>query len=923
MFKRMTLILLVVAALVVLVAGFFYMRKATVKDSDPFMAIAMDAAVVGRVNSFTGLLAAMKTESGFWRELGIVMNSHRFAPAVTYLDSVFSSGTVAGELFGSKNLYFSMHPSAKENYDVIFYMPLSTSRNSRVYNDAMKEHLNGHALIRERLYGRVTVYDADFRRDSGLRNLSWATHDGIFILSFSPLLLENAVSQLGSTENLLNDEAFQRVLSTSGRNVEANILFNLNILPGYLSTFAKGPGKEMLSGIGPLGNWAELDLHLRDNAILLNGFSFSDDSPGNYLNIFKDQTPEPSGIESVLPGYASAFLALNLSNIPVFHKNYLSWMAETGKLVRYNEMKDEFKHLTGTYPETAFHSFMEGEVALVLANREETADENSFIVIKTKSQSQTLGVMLGMIGHNAVLTGNVLSSYKSVYHVDRETPFDIYHFPFSNTGGLLFGDVFSACHTSYFCFVDNYLVFGKSAAGLSEFIHSNVLNQTLSSNPHFREFSEYLVSRNNLYFYSNVANSEKLFTSLLNDRLSDNLLNNHESFRKFQAFSLQLSSGRDMIYNNVFIRFSPQVTERSHTRWQTLLDTVADFKPYLLLNHITGERDIFVQDINHTIYLINQAGRILWKKPLTGKIMGNIHQIDYYNNNRFQLMFNTREQIFLVDRNGNDVDRYPIRLPSPATNGISVFDYENNKDYRLFVACEDKSVVVRSKNGNVIDGWNFRGTEHHVRQEIRYFRIEGRDFIVFADRHRVYMLDRRGNTRAIPDRTFPVSTRNETAFEGRTSSSDPRIVLTDTSGGVWHVYFNGKTENLKFGSFSPGHFFEFQDVNANGYKDYIYIDNNILDVFDHNGSRMFRHEFPTAITHGPSYYYFSARDRKLGITASDQGQIYLFNSNGELYDGFPMSGISQFTIGQLQTDQGNFQLLVGSNNNFLYNYTVY
>jgi hypothetical protein len=53
-----------------------------------------------------------------------------------------------------------------------------------------------------------------------------------------------------------------------------------------------------------------------------------------------------------------------------------------------------------------------------------------------------------------------------------------------------------------------------------------------------------------------------------------------------------------------------------------------NFKPYMVKNHNTGENELFVQDILNNIYLINRAGRILWKKKLPEPIISEIFQID-------------------------------------------------------------------------------------------------------------------------------------------------------------------------------------------------------------------------------------------------------------------------------------------------------
>lgn len=80
--------------------------------------------------------------------------------------------------------------------------------------------------------------------------------------------------------------------------------------------------------------------------------------------------------------------------------------------------------------------------------------------------------------------------------------------------------------------------------------------------------------------------------------------------------------------------------------------------------------------------------------------------------------------------------------------------------------------------------------------------------------------------------------------------------------------------------------------------------------------------FPNPISEPPIYFSFSASDRKLGIVDKVDNKIYLLNNTGELYKGFPLDGSTLFSIGYLENTVGQFNLIVGGRNNFLYNYSV-
>ena len=70
------------------------------------------------------------------------------------------------------------------------------------------------------------------------------------------------------------------------------------------------------------------------------------------------------------------------------------------------------------------------------------------------------------------------------------------------------------------------------------------------------------------------------------------------------------------------MNYKDVVREESTTEWETLLDTTAGIKPFFFTNHNTGAKEIFIQDSKNNAYLINAAGRVLWKVPLKEKISG-------------------------------------------------------------------------------------------------------------------------------------------------------------------------------------------------------------------------------------------------------------------------------------------------------------
>ena len=192
---------------------------------------------------------------------------------------------------------------------------------------------------------------------------------------------------------------------------------------------------------------------------------------------------------------------------------------------------------------------------------------------------------------------------------------------------------------SYATFFEGYLVIGESHGSISKFIYDNILNRTLANDLSYREFESTLPSRSAYYFYAVPSKIMDLMPELVNDNIVKGLDKYINSLKKVQAVGLQLSPSNDMIYTTLSLLIEPEIKEEASAQWESLLDTVLYSKPLFFTNHYTGRNEIFVQDLNNNVYLINSAGRILWKLRLSEKIVGDAVMIDYYRNSKYQILF--------------------------------------------------------------------------------------------------------------------------------------------------------------------------------------------------------------------------------------------------------------------------------------------
>ena len=152
----------------------------------------------------------------------------------------------------------------------------------------------------------------------------------------------------------------------------------------------------------------------------------------------------------------------------------------------------------------------------------------------------------------------------------------------------------------------------------------------------------------------------------------------------------------NLLSSDIIIFYDQNSKDNKKEIWNFQLDTTNGNNINIVYNFFTKEYDILVQDSDNIIYMIDNNGNLKWKKSIEEKIIGKISYLDYYKNNKYQFLFNTTNKLFLVDRLGRNVKDYPFKIEGETNLQHSLFDYDDNKDYRIIIA-NDKGKIFNYK----------------------------------------------------------------------------------------------------------------------------------------------------------------------------------------------------------------------------------
>jgi len=888
--KRAAIIFVFVLVSGLAILGYFLHQNSRSLLTDPYKAVSSDAGIIIESIDLKSFINSLTTGQGLFGEIAKISEFKNFNTNLKFLADQLNKPSYQDYLDGSKAL-ISLHLSDRDSVEALLTLAVRQDIRLRQIKEALR--LSGIRKINDTIISGIKTLSLPYTSVKGRDTLFISDISGLMLFTSSSGLMKKAIGQTAMGSDIRISPGFSKIFQASGKN-EDKIFIVFPNLAGFLkNTFKENP---FISAdkFGKLAGSSGCDIYINDNGLILSGYTECD-RENDFLFRYKTAPAALFNSYKILPSSTVLFESM------VFDPAIKAKPSVKPAPQAAAELAAALRQYTGDEITRAY-----------LDIRGRPVSANSVIIYELNNRVHAEKVFLDSFS-SRITQDNIY-----FFRPDDQISIPIYLTPYKGYISAFLEDYPGEPADSCFTFFDNYLITGNSVNTISRLLYDNILNKTLANDMVYREFESSLPSISGYFFYCVPSGITQYLSQFLRDDIIRIMRDNRNSLGKIRAAGYQLTPSNNMIYNSLSVQFREEAREESATEWETLLDTVAAVKPFFFKNHITGATEIFIQDLKNNAYLVNAAGRVLWKVPLGERINGAIYMIDYYRNGKYQLLFSGRNYLHLLDRNGNYVERYPVKLRSPSTNALALFDYDNNRNYRLLIAGEDRMIYAYDKSGNTVKGWKPFRTGSIVSSEVSWFRVSGKDYLVISDETSVYFLDRTGNKRlTLKDPVTKAKGSSLRLLPGRT----PSVVCTAPDGTVQHIYFDGRVSKYSFRNFSPGHSFDIFDIDGNGMVEFIFIDKGILYLYDHNRSEMFTREFGSDELGGPINFIFSSTDRKIGVFDARRKLIYMIDSAGDIMEGFPLKGASMFSIGKLSDDRA-WHLIVGGTDRFLYNYKL-
>ena len=321
-FKKYGLALLPII-LLLLIAGLGYNKYIEIKKSnfEAIQAIPSNASIIIKSTNWNERWTKLE-KSEIWNQISDFKELNNFKESINSLNLELDTNILLQKIFNNNPLYISIH---HEEQDFSPFLSLLLDESQKLF---FLQHFFNENLDK-RMYEGIEIYKL---------NEDWnlAFQEGIVFLSTSILLIEQSVRQLKNGLSLTNNESFNRVKSTESSFADMHVYINYKQLANLIDENYHFSEKNKTQ-ISRWANWAELDLKVKKDKFLFNGFTLAKDSSSNYLTALRNQLPININLSKVAPSNTNKIVAIGISDYSVYYENYKEFLAKHNNLYEHNK----------------------------------------------------------------------------------------------------------------------------------------------------------------------------------------------------------------------------------------------------------------------------------------------------------------------------------------------------------------------------------------------------------------------------------------------------------------------------------------------------------------------------------------------------------------------------------------------------------
>ena len=470
--------------------------------------------------------------------------------------------------------------------------------------------------------------------------------------------------------------------------------------------------------------------------------------------------------------------------------------------------------------------------------------------------------------------------------------------------------------------VGSAVVFAASASAMELWIDKYVVSQTLGNMPDFLAFHQGAQAGQSADILVNFNFLPLLLKNLLID---DGAARFEQDVQLLQQLGFAGAEFKAEKKENRSANLHWQSLEApangASILWKLTLQGDAIGTPSVVpLDAGGGQSAIFIQDDRFFLYRLTPEGTIVWRKQMDQPLLSGVQGIDYLGNGQVGFLFNTADAIWILNDEGRELDGFPLRLQSKATNSVTMVDFDDTRNHTLFIACANENLYGFDQFGRPLPGWNPQTGVGLVSAPMVHFKRETEDYLaVLSTGGKLSVFNRNGRPHFAPVQWKDAFRHCPLQFDN--SKTVQRWVCRGDAGKVYTCDLNGKVAGLTWpeqGTATP--YLVYEDLTGDTRKEFALVNGRDLVLPGNEGQEKASRSNIVLPTPADTLFSVGAKGW-LGTINKQKRQILLIDAQGRLHPDFPLAGSTPFLLNQLFPNRQE-QILVVGNQNALYAYRL-
>ncbi|HPB25784.1 MAG TPA: hypothetical protein PLB59_08510 [Bacteroidales bacterium] len=894
----------VLAIVALLVVGYSYLKRLKDPVLPAIKAIPESTVCLMEFKNTLSLWDRLHEKNNLWKELQCLSFVSDLNRGLQALDSLANTDDDVADILTQNPLYVAWVPD-RAVYRYLFAITLNGPHREKLVDEFMRAHFSQGNTILSHQFLKNEIFEI---YKAGKLICAYTVYQGVLIIGETSGVVESSLSTLLTKISMENDADFMRLNAAAGKNVEANIYIRNTYLDNLVSGYFTGMQYRKIKFLSLTGDMVGLDLTVKNDELLFAGYALSGKKDQLLNRVFSGQSPQPIELTDICPANTAVLTFWGVSNANAYVQNYTDFVKTHFHRHAFNELKAYYDTTYEINISEKFLNQIGNQFACVVT--ENPNIENPF---------NYYGVFKARHMGNFKQTLADMSVVPEEQFLARRDSFAIRKFLPVNFLKDFFGTMFDALDTAYYTTIRDYVVIGQSPLSLDLFVSGYLSGKTLQKNLNYIDFSDNVADEANFCLYTNIRKSFGLWLPLFNKKLQSDFLRNETAMKNFQALALQFTSDNSKFFLNAYIKHNSDYVEENPAVWEYHADTSISGKISVITDPRDSTKKIVFFDASNNIYLLGRNGQLIWKKQIREAPLSKVFVTSLKKDNKYYLIFNTKNLIYTFDLLGNKPDYSPLKLPYPASTAITLINYRGNDDYRIIIPCTNQKIYNYLLNGKPTPGWNNYRTEAILQQPVEYVRFQDKDMMIAVDKNgKVYFLSRNG-TLLIKNKQAFIKGKNS-RFYIHKDGKKQYLLTTDRKGKMIFISGNGKIDVVTLQPFSENHYFLVGDFDLDKWNDFIFFDMGKVIVYNHVKKKIFEARLKGNPAGKPQYAGLSRSKFQLVFPDSACSHLVLLNNKGmeELLN-YPL-GSPEIEITSLFGK--NSRSILVSDSNTLLNYII-